>query len=171
MIKPAEQLAALNQANVETVLGFTNAILEGTERLINLQLSTAKDVLAENAKTARALLGAKDVQELLAMQTSAFEPNLDKTLAYMRSVLEVANQTQAEMTKLVESRFGELNLNLVTVLDRLVKTAPTGSEAAMAAVRSAMAAANSAYDTMSKAAKQAAELAEGSAKKKPVTTK
>jgi hypothetical protein len=41
-----------------------------------------------------------------------------------------------------------------------VKTAPAGSDIAIAAVKSAMAAANSAYGTISKTAKQVAELTE-----------
>ena len=47
-----------------------------------------------------------------------------------------------------------------TGLDKLVKTAPAGSEVGVAAVKSAIAAVNSAYDNLNKVAKQATEIAE-----------
>ena len=49
------------------------------------------------------------------------------------------------------------NKELVTGLDKLVKTAPAGSEVGVAAVKSAIAAVNSAYDNLSKVAKQFAQ--------------
>jgi hypothetical protein len=46
------------------------------------------------------------------------------------------------------------------MLDQSLKNAPAGSDAAVAAVKSAMAVANAAYDNMTKAAKQVTEIAE-----------
>ena len=64
------------------------------------------------------------------------------------------------MTQVVESQVSELNKNLGLALDEAVKTAPAGSDVAVNALRSAISAANSAYDSMTKAAKQASEIAE-----------
>lgn len=177
MINPNEQMAALNQliavnkANIEAAFNFANASLEGAERLLNLQLGTAKDALAESAS---ALMKAKDPKDLSALQAT-FEANVEKTLTYSRSVYDVATQTRGELTKIVEGRVAEFNKNLVTALENALKSAPAGSEPAVNAIRSAIAAANSAYDSMAKAAKQATDVAEAniasavaSAKKKPV---
>ena len=49
---------------------------------------------------------------------------------------------------------------MVSTLYKVMKSAPVGSDVAVAAVKSAMAAANSAYGTFSKTAKQVAELTE-----------
>ena len=46
------------------------------------------------------------------------------------------------------------------LLDKYAKNAPAGSDVAIAAVKSALAAANSAYDSFAKVAKQATEIAE-----------
>jgi hypothetical protein len=48
----------------------------------------------------------------------------------------------------------------VSALDKFAKNAPAGSDVAVAAVKSALAAANSAYDSLTKVAKQATEIAE-----------
>jgi adenine-specific DNA methylase len=75
-------------------------------------------------------------------------------------VYEIASQSQEEFSKLFEAQIAELNKNLATALDKAAKSAPAGSDVAVAAVKSAIAAANSAYDSVSKAAKQVAEIAE-----------
>ena len=81
-------------------------------------------------------------------------------MAYSRSLYEIAAQTQEEISKVVEAQFTETNKNVASVLDKAAKNAPAGSDVAVAAVKSAIAAANSAYDSISKAAKQVAEIAE-----------
>ncbi|HVS26989.1 MAG TPA: phasin family protein [Burkholderiales bacterium] len=162
MFNVPEQFVAAKKANLETAVGLTTVALEGAGHLIDLQLTTAKAALAEGTKYAKALLDAKDAQEVIALQSTVVEPGFEKALAYSRSVYEVASQTQAEITKLVEARVADFNKIVVAALDKAVKTAPAGSDVAVAAVKSAMAAANSAYDTISKAAKQVAELTEAS---------
>lgn len=59
-----------------------------------------------------------------------------------------------------EKQIAELNKNFASMLDQAAKSAPAGSEGVFAAVKSAMDTANSLYDNASKAAKQAAEVAE-----------
>jgi len=75
-------------------------------------------------------------------------------------VYEVTSGTQAEMTRFMESQAAEYNRSVVGLLDKFAKNAPAGSDVAVAAVKSALAAANSAYDSMTKVAKQATEIAE-----------
>jgi len=48
----------------------------------------------------------------------------------------------------------------MSVVDTAVKNAPAGTENAVALVKSAVAAANNAYESVHKAAKQAADVAE-----------
>ena len=59
-----------------------------------------------------------------------------------------------------KTRFADANKNLTSALDKAVKSAPAGSDVAVAAVKSALAAANQAYDAFSKASKQVAEATE-----------
>jgi hypothetical protein len=49
---------------------------------------------------------------------------------------------------------------MVGILDKVSKSAPAGSDVAVAAVKSALAAASTAYDSFNKVAKQATEIAE-----------
>ena len=155
-----EQFTAANKANIETLLTLANSAFASAERLAALNLNTARSVLEDGVANTKALLAAKDVNELMNLQASLAQPIVEKAVAYARSVYEITSQSQEELSKLFEAQMAELNKGVATALDKAAKSAPAGSDVAVAAVKSAIAAANSAYDSMSKAAKQVAEIAE-----------
>ena len=155
-----EQIAAANKANVESLLTLANTAFASAERLAALNLNTARNLLEDTVANAKALMSAKDVQELMNIQATLAQPSVEKAVAYSRSIYEIASQTQEEMGKIFEAQFAEANKSVTSALDKAVKNAPAGSDVAVAAVKSAIAAANSAYDSMTKAAKQVAEIAE-----------
>jgi phasin family protein len=160
MYATPEQITATNKAGAEAILAFANAQFAAFERLSTLNFSTAKTAVEESIGHAKALLNAKDLQEIVNLNAAATQPALEKAVAYSHRVYEVASKTQAEMTKFAETQAAELNKNLSVLLEKFSKNAPAGSDVAVAAVRSALAAANSAYDSFNKVAKQATEIAE-----------
>jgi len=160
MYSTPEQVASANKANIESLLTIANTAFASAERLAALNLNTARNLLEDTVSSAKALMGAKDVQELMNIQATLAQPTVEKAVAYSRSVYEIATQTQEELTKVFEAQFAEANKTMTSALDKAVKNAPAGSDVAVAAVKSAIAAANSAYDSMTKAAKQVAEIAE-----------
>ena len=160
MIATTENLASANKASVEAFLTLANTAFASAERFAALNLNTARSFLEDGMANAKALLGAKDLQQLVSLQSTLAQPSVEKFVSYSRNVYEIATQTQEEVSKIVESQFAEVNKNVTSALDKAVKNAPAGSDVAVAAVKSAIAAANSAYDNMSKAAKQVAEIAE-----------
>lgn len=157
MYQTPEQLIALNKANLEVAMKFAGVAIEGAEKVIDLQLKAAKTAFADSFEGAKALASVKDLQQFAALKDSLAQPSLEKATAYARSLYDVATETQAEFGKLVEVQVADFNKELVTGLDKMVKTAPAGSEVGVAALKSAIAAVNSAYDNLTKVAKQFAQ--------------
>jgi phasin family protein len=156
----AEQFAAAQKANVETLFGLTNKAFEGVEKLVELNLQVPKTALGEAAETTRAILSVKDAQELLSLQAGLLQPSAEKAAAYSRHLYDIAAATNAEVSKVAEQTAAEAQAKFMNVVDTAVKNAPAGTENAVALVKSAVAAANNAYETVHKAAKQAADVAE-----------
>jgi phasin family protein len=156
----AEQIAAANKANVETLLELSQKAFAGVEKLVELNLQAAKASLEESAEHTKALLSAKDAQEVLALQASLIQPSSEKAVSYSRQVYEIAQSMQAEVAKLAETQLAGVQEKFSSLVDGALKNAPAGSENAAALVRSAMSAANNAYESVQKAAKQAAGVAE-----------
>jgi phasin family protein len=155
-----EQMIAAHKANVETLFGLTHKAFEGVEKLVELNLQVAKASLIEVAEATKAAMSVKDAQELLALQTSLLQPSAEKAAAYSRHLYDIAASTNSEVTKAAEATLAETQKKMLSVVDNAVKNAPAGSENAVALVKSAVAAANNAYESVHKAAKQAAEVAE-----------
>jgi phasin family protein len=156
----AEQFAAAQKANVETLFGLTNKAFEGVEKLVELNLQVAKAAIGEVAETTRAALSVKDAQELLALQAGLLQPAAEKAAAYSRHLYDIAAATNAEVSKVAEQTAAEAQVKFMNIVDTAVKNAPAGTENAVALVKSAVAAANNAYESVHKAAKQAADVAE-----------
>ena len=155
-----EQIQAATKANVEAILSLASSQFAAIEKFASLNANAVKAAFEDSLANARALAAAKDVQELVNLQSTFAQPTIEKAIAYSKSVYEVATQTNSEFTKAAERRVNELNENFVSLLDKAAKNAPAGSDVAVSAVKQMIAAANSAYDNFNKVAKQATEIAE-----------
>ncbi|MEA3118894.1 MAG: hypothetical protein QOI13_2164 [Paraburkholderia sp.] len=155
-----EQLAAAQKANLEALFGLTNKAFEGIEKLVELNLQVVKSTLAESQENAQRALSVKDAQELLAMQANVTQPMAEKMLSYGRHLYEIASATQAEFARVAEAQYEEQNRKVQAFVENIGKNAPAGSETAVAVMKSAISAANTTYETVHKATKQAVEIAE-----------
>ena len=86
-------------------------------------------------------------------------------MTYSKKVYEITSTAQAELNKFVEAQVAHNNKQVAEWIDVTSKNAPQGSEAILSIIKSSIASANSAYDTLNKAAKQAVELAESNVDK------
>jgi len=160
MYQTPEQLIALNKSNIDAAMRLAGVTLQSVEKLVDLQMETAKSALAESANSVRALSAIKDPQDLAALQGRVMQPSLDNVSTYARALYGVAASTQAELNKLIETQIADFNKSAITALDKAAANAPAGTEFAVAAMRSAVAGANQAFDNVSKVAKQFAEVTE-----------
>lgn len=156
----AEQILASHKANIETLFGLTHKAFEGVEKLVELNVQATKAALAETANHTQSVLGAKDAQELLALQAGLVQPLAEKTAAYSRHIYDIASAAGAELSKTFEGQAADAQKKFVGLVDNAAKNAPAGSETAVAVMKSAVAAANNAFESVQKAVKQASDIAE-----------
>jgi phasin family protein len=159
MLTP-EQLMAAHKANIETLFGLTQKAFEGVEKLVELNVQATKAALAETANHAQAVLAVKDAQELLALQAGMVQPLAEKTAAYSRHLYDIATAAGADIGKTIEGQAAEAQKKFVGLVDSASTNAPAGSEAAVAMMKSAVTAANTAYESVQKVVKQASDMAE-----------
>lgn len=155
-----EQFAAANRATIDSLLSVANTALASAERIAALNLNTARAALEDTASGVQSVLAAKDPQAALAAQKALAQPAVDKAVAYSRSVVEIASQTQQELAKMVEAQFGDFQKNVTSLVEKAGKSAPAGSESAVAVLQNAIAATNAAFGNMSSLAKQLSDAAQ-----------
>jgi phasin family protein len=160
MMALPEQMTAIGKAQMESVLRFAVVATKGVEQLAEINLKAARSAFDDGLKSAKSLSEIRDVAELPAWSASVAQPSFEKASAYAKSVYEVSTATGSELGALLEEEIAEFNKQFVTALDAALKSAPAGSEAAVAAVKSVMGVANTAYDNLTKANKQLAAMTE-----------
>ena len=156
----AEQFTAANKATVDSLLSVANTALASAERIAALNLNTARSALEDSVSGVKSVMGAKDPQAALAAQSALAQPAVDKAVAYARSAYEITSETQQELAKMVEAQFGDFQKSVAGMIEMATKSAPAGSESAVAAIQNAIAAATSAFGNMNTVAKQFADAAQ-----------
>ena len=160
MNNTAAQFIESNKANLQALQGLTTQAFAGVEQLMELNFAASKATLGDSFSHVQAFLGAKDAQELLALQSSLLKPLADKTTAYAKHVQSIVTGSSAEFTKAVEAKTAEAQKAFGGVLENLTKNAPAGSETAVAAFKNALTAGQKALESAQAQAKKAVETAQ-----------
>lgn len=160
MLNNPEQITQIQNEALETFQAVAFKSFEGFEKLAELNLQAIKASMTESNEQMKTLLGAKDPKALAEMAAAGGQPAAEKVAAYTKSVYEIANETGTEIARLFEKHLSEGNKQFTATVDAMTKNAPAGSEGMMTFVKSAMSAANTAFEQANKAGKQVAEMAE-----------
>jgi len=155
-----QQVLARQKAAIDTVVAAQSAVFSGFEKLVDLNLKVMKATLDEAAQRSQQAAEVRDPQEAVTFASGLLQPGADKALAYGKHVYDIMTGVQGELAALAESQVAAGQQQLSEVIDQFSKNAPTGSESAVALMKSSLATATSAYDSLAKAARQAAEVAE-----------
>ena len=149
-----DQLTAANEAALSQLTHFAQLSLASVERFTQLGLEAARQNVEQATAHAQALAGARDVHEVIALNSAAIEPVVKRAYAYSRSAYEVAAASNQEAKRVLETQAADYNRAAMAALEEAFKYAPAGSEAVVENVKTAMAAARSAYDNMASINKQ-----------------
>ena len=152
------------QSTVTAFIGAASDImsLDKAEQLAKLNLQAAKIVLENGVYTANAVAGIKDVQELAAVRAKLTEAGVQNALGYSRGVYQIASEAQADFSALAEQAWAAYTKGFAVWVDNATKNAPAGSDVAVTALKSTVAATTAAFDQFSKATKQVVSFADAS---------
>ena len=156
---PKEMLES-QKATLEAMMAFQGTVFGGFEKLVDLNLKVMKATMDEASQKTQEAMGIKDAQDAVAMTSGLIQPSADKAAAYSKHVYDIVSGVQADLAKLAEGKVAEGQKQLHAAVEQMTRNAPTGSEGTISMIKSSLAQATAAYDSMNKAAKQAAEVAE-----------
>lgn len=166
-----DQFTAANEAAIAQFSQFAEMSLSNMEKLAQLSLSATRESVEQVTSHAQALAGARDVSEFIAMNSAAVEPVVKRAYAFSRSAFETAAETNSVMKNTFEKQAAEYNRVTVAALEEAFKYAPTGSEAVVDNMKTAMAAAQSAYNNFASINRQIYDTVEKSVEQNAATVK
>jgi phasin family protein len=155
-----QQVLDAQKAALEKIVAVQGSMFNGFEKLVDLNLKVMKATMDEATQVSHKAIGVKDAQEALSLSSSVVQPSAEKAMAYGKHVYDIVAQVQSEIAKLSEGQLAEAQKRVAEAVEQFSRNAPVGSESAVAMLKSSLAQVNQAYDSMTKAAKQAADVAE-----------
>ncbi|QIM48946.1 TIGR01841 family phasin [Pusillimonas sp. DMV24BSW_D] len=155
-----QSIYANQKASLDKILAAQGSIFGGFEKLVDLNLKVWKATFDDVARVSQQAIELKDPQDAVAFTSNAMQPNADKAVAYSKHVYDIFTSVQADLTKLTEEQVNESQQQLHDAIEEFAKSAPTGSESAIALMKSSVVSATNAYETATKAAKQASDAAQ-----------
>jgi len=158
----ATQFAEFNKAGVAQATKLAAIALENAEKVLKLNLNTAKQAIAQSVEGASAVAAVKDVQELIALPTKYAESGVQSVVGYSRSLYEISSEAQSQFSALAEEALAGYTKGLASWVEKASQSAPAGSEVAINAMKSTVAATSAAFDQFQKASKQVASFADAS---------
>lgn len=166
-----DQLTAANEAAIDQFTQLAQLNLANLEKLTQLGLGAARETVAQATVYAQSLAGAKDVHEVIALNSSTVEPALKRAYAVSRTAYETAADANNEVKRVLEKQAADFNKAAVAALQEAFKYAPAGSESVVENVKTAFAAAQSAYDNIASINKQIYDTVEKSVEQNVATAK
>jgi len=154
------QLLASQKASFNDFLAVQNTFFNGFEKLVDLNLKTVRAALDEVAQQSQEASNLKDVQETLSFTSALAQPTAEKAVSYSKHVYDIVSGVQADLSKLVDAQVTRNQQQFSSAVEQFSKNAPAGSEGVVSLLKTSFATANNAYESVSKAAKQAADAAE-----------
>jgi phasin family protein len=166
-----DQLTAANEAALNQFTHFAQLSLVNLEKFAQLGLAATRASVEQATAHAQALASAKDVHEVIALNSAALEPAMKRAYAYSRTAYESAAEANSEVKRVIEAQSAEYNRAAVAALEEAFKYAPAGSESVVDNVKTAMAAAQSAYNNLASINKQIYATVENAVEQNVATAK
>jgi len=162
MYNVAEQFAEINKTGYANAMKLASLSLDKAERVAKLNLQAAKLALEQGAEAANTVAGIKDVQEFVAVRAKLTEAGVQTALGYSRGMYQIASEAQADISALAEEAWAAYTKGVAAWVEKATKDAPAGSDVAVTALKSTVAATTAAFDQFSKATKQVVSFADAS---------
>jgi phasin family protein len=158
----ATKILSFFQSQTEAFQTLASTAVEGVERAVRLNLTTAKSSIEESVSIARQLSAAKNSSEIFSLLAAQAQPTLEKATSYSRALVDIASGVRDEFAKLVQAEVSKVQSNVTAVASDIIKTAPAESQNAVTVPKLT---ASPVTEKLAKASRQTAEAVDAEADK------
>jgi phasin family protein len=157
-----EQFASMQKANLDTAFGLVRSVADGLEKLTALNLQLSKSLLASSKASWLNGVAEPHTPEASARQAELAGAVQEHAQLYGRQLTDLVSATLADFMRTGEGQANAYSHRVQTFVDDLAKSAPSGSEAAIAAWKSAITTSSTLIETVRKNCEQAMHATESS---------
>ena len=142
-----DQIAQAQAKAVENAKHLAQVAVESAQELAEINQAAAKDALAAAQDTSSQLLAIKDPQQLAKLaQPETAQEAVKYAAAYQAKVSKVVRNGNKEVAQVIDASIDDARDDMVNFVNEATKTAPAGSEAFVAAFKTAFEASVQQFD-------------------------
>jgi len=142
-----DQIAQAQAKAVENAKHLAQVAVESAQELAEINQAAAKDALAAAQDTSSQLLAIKDPQQLAKLaQPETAQDAVKYAAAYQAKVSKVVRNGNKEVAQVIDASIDDARDDMVNFVKEATKTAPAGSEAFVAAFKTAFEASVQQFD-------------------------
>lgn len=149
---------ALLQVQREWWAEASSKASDTSQRLMELNVNTLKDSLAQSSAALQDLLAAKDPQQWMAVLSAQLQPRLERSLSYSRQWVDIASTFQAQMSRIAQSEVSEAAEKTNEIIEGMADTMPEGARPTVAMVKTILDSAKVGYEQISRSTQQMADV-------------
>jgi phasin family protein len=164
---PTDQgfIAAVNNSSLGLAFAATEAAVAAGERVVRLQMESAKSLFQESIAQVQKLSALKDFEEAAAVVTAWSKDGVEKLSGYSRNYVSIAQEAQQNVTKALDENSAVLQREVLDAVEKAVSHWPVpGGDSLLAGFKVAVTSATSATDAVNQTLKQVTEFAGASLK-------
>lgn len=126
------------EAQLSFVTDLSRKMFDTVQKVSELNLSLAQELIQDMTAANQQLLAAKDVGEFASISSAQVQPATEKLRHYQQRLANLVAHANAEMTKTAETHIPETSRTATAVADELVRTASEQTEKATQRQRTAI---------------------------------
>ncbi|WP_321820203.1 MULTISPECIES: phasin family protein [unclassified Burkholderia] len=153
-----ELVSGAQRANLDTFFDLAGTMVDGVGKLAELHARFTRSTLKSALEIGQNAI--VNPQDWLAIQSATVAPMAENVQSYSSEFWGIVSSAQTSMLKAAQEGSDTYVRRVQTFVENATKHAPSGSEAAVAALNSAIDAANEFYLTLGKTGQQAVEVAQ-----------
>ena len=152
-----EQMFVAQKASSELLVAIMRTSFDGMQRLAELNMAAAKEVLSNTATSANALASSKDMADMSRLNPQMAKP--ERMMEYWRNVYDLVNAMQKDVTAVMQANYSQLAKTAASAIEQKKSSAIDGSDVIANAMKDVLEQTNKAFDNMSAVAGQMASIA------------
>jgi len=158
------KLSQINTKGLETTFSLSEAALENSQKLAELNYAASKDALVNVQDGLAQVLTAKDPKEVTELLSAdALQAAGSQAAAYQKKVSKVLRDSNTEFVNVVDASIDQLQDGFQDWINTVTANAPAGSEAFVSSFKTVYGSALQGFEQFRSASKEAFVTAEKTA--------
>ncbi len=153
--KKDNHVSALQKTNIDAAMRLAQLSIENSQRVMEIQVSTAKRLFEEGLANATAISAVSDPKDAMELRARFAKNTTEQMLGCARQIADITTAAQAELRQLVSAQLNTGNADMHDAMQKLLLAMPGTDKHSLEAMQTALEMMRSAFEQVARASNDA----------------